>query len=46
MRQSKQSDELNTSQHGDLQTCAESEDMLCSVTLGPNTNLDLFVKNV
>jgi len=45
-RPSKQSDELNTLQHGDLQTCAESEDMLYSVTPDSNTILDLFVKNV
>jgi len=46
MRLSKQSDELNTLQHGDLRTSAESEDMLYSVTLDSSANLDLFIKNV
>jgi hypothetical protein len=44
MHPSKRSDESNTLQHGGLQTCAKSEDMLYSVTLDSNTNLDLLNK--
>jgi hypothetical protein len=44
MPPSKQSDELSMLHHGDLQTCAKSEDMPCSASLRSNTNLDLFNK--